>query len=84
MNNNLNLQFDEVFASARWGQALFKLECFHSSKLKEAMKIIAQAAVEDAAGVSIFEMDLSELFAALDFVNDETQTWWNSDEPMTL
>lgn len=86
-NNNLKtvapatLKFDSVFASSRWQSALFKLECFHSSKLKSAMTIIAEAACDDEAGLAV---DFSKVFAALELVNDETQTWWNANDPLSL
>lgn len=78
------LKFDEVFSSSRWKSALFKLECFpgfKTRKLKTCMGIVAQAACDDAAGLPV---DLSKIFAALEVVNDQSQTVHNMDNPLSL
>ena len=88
MNNNklktvIVLDFDSVFASSRWQSGLFKLECHpgKTRKLHSAMRIVAQAACDDACGAKI---DFSKVFAALEVVNDQTQKVWNMDDPLSL
>lgn len=80
--NQINAALEKIINSDRYEAALVKVETFgRFPRLHTALKTVAQAAVEAERGAAI---DISKVVRAIELINDETRTFWNNDEELSL